>query len=199
MDAKVDCHGLPFHRLPKAFSPSGALLDETDLAILKHLQVDAGRSNQELGRLIGMKEGGAARRVRILEQSGVIVRWIADIADEVFEAWSTLSIEITLTPYGRRNRETVRERLCAAPEVLEAIDVQGEVDILMRAAFAASADWGALRARLDPEQTIIERARVQVLGRPMKRFSPHPLLVASDLNRDWTIETRMADDETIEG
>lgn len=199
MDARVDRRGIPFHRLPKAYSPSGDELDGTDLAILLHLQIEAARSNQELGRLIGLKEGGAARRVRLLEHSGVIVRRVIEIAPEVFEAWSALSIEITLTPHGRRHRATIEERLCAAPEVIEAIEAHGEADILMRAAFAASSDWGALRARLDPDQTLIERARVQVLGRPMKRLSPHPLLVASESNMDWIVGAPVADDETIDG
>ena len=52
-------------------------IDAIDLRILEALQADAGQSNQDLADKVGLSPSPCSRRVRALEQSGVIDRRVA--------------------------------------------------------------------------------------------------------------------------
>ena len=47
-------------------------LDDTDLRILRALQEDAGQSNVDLARRVGLSPSPCLRRVKALEAAGVI-------------------------------------------------------------------------------------------------------------------------------
>lgn len=59
--------------------PAGSSLDRHDVAILAALQRDARQSNAELAQLIGLSPAPTWRRVRRLEQLGIITGYRADI------------------------------------------------------------------------------------------------------------------------
>jgi DNA-binding Lrp family transcriptional regulator len=60
-------------------APGGAELDRYDVAILDELQRDARLSNAELAERIGLSAAPTWRRVKALEQRGVITGYRADI------------------------------------------------------------------------------------------------------------------------
>lgn len=53
------------------------LPDETDRRILAALQADAGLTNQEIAEKVGLSPSPCLRRIRALEQAGIIVRRVA--------------------------------------------------------------------------------------------------------------------------
>ncbi|MFZ0543859.1 MAG: winged helix-turn-helix transcriptional regulator, partial [Candidatus Promineifilaceae bacterium] len=57
-------------------------LDEKDLALLHHLQEDARITNTELARRVDLSPPGLQRRVRKLEESGVIERYVTIVNRE---------------------------------------------------------------------------------------------------------------------
>jgi DNA-binding Lrp family transcriptional regulator len=57
-------------------------LDEKDLALLKYLQEDARITNTELAKRVDLSPPGLQRRVRKLEESGVIERYITIVNRE---------------------------------------------------------------------------------------------------------------------
>ncbi|MCK5574571.1 MAG: AsnC family transcriptional regulator, partial [Sphingomonadales bacterium] len=56
--------------------PSNIRIDAIDRAILTHLQQDGRLSNVQLASLVGLSESACLRRVRQLEESGVISGYV---------------------------------------------------------------------------------------------------------------------------
>jgi DNA-binding Lrp family transcriptional regulator len=63
----------------EAVDPAGTALDRYDIAILRELQRDARQSNADLAQRIGLSPAPTWRRVRRLEQQGVITGYRAEI------------------------------------------------------------------------------------------------------------------------
>lgn len=158
------------------FAPSGARLDEMDCAILRLLQADARITVQAIADQVGLSHSGALGRVNRLDESGAVVRHVADIDETVFDAWPMLFVEIVLTSAGRMVRSDLDISIRDAPEILEAVEIVGKCDLLLKVALSAPMYWASLQKRLDPTATLIDKARPRVIGRTIKRQGPHPLL-----------------------
>jgi DNA-binding Lrp family transcriptional regulator len=158
------------------FAPSGMRLDETDHAILRLLQVDARITVQAIGEEVELSHSGALHRVKRLEESGAIRRHLAEIDETVFEAWPMLFVEIVLTSAGRLSRAELDAAIADAPEIIEAVEIVGKCDLLLKVALPAPVYWASLQQRLDPTVALIDKARPRVVGRTIKRKGVHPLL-----------------------
>jgi DNA-binding Lrp family transcriptional regulator len=158
------------------FAPSGMRLDETDHAILRLLQTDARITVQAIAEEIELSHSGALHRVKRLEESGTILRHVAEIDETVFEVWPMLFVEIVLTTAGRLAREELDAAIAAAPEIIEAVEMIGKCDLLLKVALPAPVYWASLQKRLDPTAALIDKARPRLVGRTIKRMGVHPLL-----------------------
>ncbi|MFN7056463.1 Lrp/AsnC family transcriptional regulator [Hyphomonas sp.] len=163
--------------LPPLFAPSGVRLDATDLKILRLLQTGARASIQDIARRIELSHSGTLHRLRRLEESGAVLRYMAELDASIFEAWPVTWIDLALTRSPAARRERFEQAIAEAPEVMEAIEIIGEFDLSLRAALRQAADWPVLRAALDPQAEFIDRARIRPVARIVKRAVPHPLLV----------------------
>lgn len=163
-------------RAAALFAPSGMLLDETDHTILRLLQTDARITVQAIAEEIALSHSGALGRVKRLEESGAIRRHVAEIDETVFEAWPMLFVEIVLTPASRVARAELDSAIAAAPEIIEAVEIVGEFDLLLKVALPAPVYWASLHRRLDPTAMLIDRTRIRVMGRTIKRAGVRPLL-----------------------
>ncbi|MFC5800100.1 Lrp/AsnC family transcriptional regulator [Streptomyces formicae] len=108
-------------------------MDQIDRAILRELQNDGRLSNQELAQRVGLTPSPCMRRVRQLEQDGVIQGYRAVIDPEaVGRAFEVLvSIEV------ERDREVVESFEAAlqdVPDVIEAYRLFGSPGCLLRIA-----------------------------------------------------------------
>ena len=162
--------------LPPLYAPSGARLDGTDLKILRLLQTGARASIQDIARRIELSHSGTLHRLRRLEDSGAVVRYMAELDPAIFEAWPVTWIDLALTRSPPDRRERFEQAIAEAPEVMEAIEIIGEYDLSLRAALRHASDWPALRSALDPRAEFIDRARIRPVARIVKRSAPHPLL-----------------------
>ncbi|MFI8105781.1 Lrp/AsnC family transcriptional regulator [Streptomyces sp. NPDC086023] len=118
-------------------------MDRIDRSILRELQHDGRLTNQELAQRIGLSASACMRRVRQLEQDGVIQGYRAVIdPDAVGRGFEVLvSIEV------RRDRRTVEafeESLRDIPDVIEAYRLFGSPGCLLRIAVADLAAYEQL-------------------------------------------------------
>ncbi|QEU95929.1 Lrp/AsnC family transcriptional regulator [Streptomyces kanamyceticus] len=110
-------------------------MDDIDRSILRELQNDGRLTNQELAQRVGLSASPCMRRVRQLEQDGVIQGYRAVLdPDAVGRGFEVLvSIEV------RRDRETVEAFEAAlqdVPDVIEAYRLFGSPGCLIRIAVA---------------------------------------------------------------
>nr|WP_320109991.1 Lrp/AsnC family transcriptional regulator [Pseudomonas sp. B21-056] len=107
-------------------------LDAIDRRILRALQRDGRLQNLELARQVGLSPSPCLRRVRLLEEAGVIERYVALVNPLKVDAAITLFVRVWLTG---QDEETV-DRFTAAvrelPQVLECHLMAGDCDFLLR-------------------------------------------------------------------
>lgn len=107
-------------------------LDGTDLAILRLLAADATKSAAEIGRVVGIGQPAAWRRIRKLTDSGVLAgrRVVLDNAALGFGV--TVFLGIRLAAKGRTSLEDFERAVTAIPEVQTVQHVLGQFDYRLR-------------------------------------------------------------------
>ncbi len=111
-------------------------MDRIDRAIIVALQADSGMTHAALGDKIGLSASACHRRVKALEDTGVIERYIAIVSQIALGRRSTVFIAVTLDNQRRETLEAFERATCACPEVLEAYLMSGEFDYLLRVVVA---------------------------------------------------------------
>jgi DNA-binding Lrp family transcriptional regulator len=117
--------------LPKgSFMPEP--LSEQDRRLLRALQENARISNQDLAEQAGMSASSCWRRVRALEDAGIIRRY-ATILDASAAGLPFHAIaHVMLTRHDHSHVDTFIEEVRRRPEVLECYATTGEADYHLR-------------------------------------------------------------------
>lgn len=107
-------------------------LDATDIRILEILQQDGRSTNASLAKSIGLSPPSTLERVRRLEKSGVIARYVALLDREVVGFGLMAIVIISLSLHQVSSLRIVMERLASLDEVLECYQLTGDVDFLLK-------------------------------------------------------------------
>ena len=106
--------------------------DSTDRRILQVIQENARISNTELADRIGLSPSPCWRRVRTLEDNGVIERYVTLVNAKAvglpITVFATVALEKQVEPALESFEKAVMER----PEVMECNLMTGELDYLLR-------------------------------------------------------------------
>ena len=101
-------------------------LDRYDRRILEELQKDGRISNQELAERIGLSPSPCLRRVRALEESGLITGYRALLDARKLGLDLMALIHISMDRHTPERFANFEERISALPEVLECLLVTGQ-------------------------------------------------------------------------
>ena len=111
-------------------------MDTIDRRILSELQYNADLSMQELGDRVGLSHTPCWRRVKRLEERGIVKRRVALLDAEQLDLAVNVFVNVSL----RRHQENALNRFETAvqdvPEVVECYSVSGETDFLLRVVVA---------------------------------------------------------------
>jgi DNA-binding Lrp family transcriptional regulator len=109
-----------------------ARLDATDWRILRELQANGRISNVELAAKVGISPPPCLRRVRALEQAGMINGYFASL-DEKAVGFDVLSFAMVgLHSQSEADLRAFENRVLAWPLVRECYMVSGETDFLLK-------------------------------------------------------------------
>lgn len=109
-------------------------LDRTDKRILTAMQANARITNLELAELVGLSPTPCARRVRQLEESGIIERHVTLLNQQKLGLNITAMISISMDRHTPERFETFERAVQAFPEVIECNIVTGQsADYLLKA------------------------------------------------------------------
>ena len=107
-------------------------LDRTDRRILEQLQADGRLSNQELAERVALSPSPCLRRVRALENSGVI-RGYAALLDPLQVGLGLLAyVTVKLEKRGKMPVDQFTRAVQGWPEVIACFSMTGDMDYLMR-------------------------------------------------------------------
>src|SRR6476659_4451519 len=107
-------------------------LDTTDWKILRLLQSDARISNVDLAREVGLSPSPCLNRVRALEQSGYISRYVSLLDALRVGLKVSVFIQVTLEKQIKPALETFERAIRDRPEVMECYLMTGDADYLLR-------------------------------------------------------------------
>ena len=113
---------------------SSPLIDPTDKRILTILQEDGRRRNTELADAINMTPAPCLRRVRELEESGVIRKYVALVEPRLVGLNLTALIEVKLVSQTQPRLESFERAVSKLPNVLECFLVTGDWDYVLKVA-----------------------------------------------------------------
>ena len=111
-------------------------LDTIDIRILDQLQRNGRVSNVELATAVGLSPSPCLRRVRELENAGIIDRYAA-ILDQRSAGYAlSVFVQVTLERQIETALEGFERIIAARPEVMECYLMTGEADYLRRVVVA---------------------------------------------------------------
>lgn len=116
-------------------------MDDLDRAIIRHLQEDGRLTNVELAERVRLSPSPCLRRVRALEQAGVIRGYHADIDPVAVGRGLEVSVLVELTLKDRATVEAFEAGIATCEEVIECRRMFGVPDYLVRVAVADHAAY----------------------------------------------------------
>jgi Lrp/AsnC family transcriptional regulator, leucine-responsive regulatory protein len=114
--------------------PDVSKIDLFDRKILAVLTDDARTSNVEIARTVGLSEAPCSRRIRRLENEGVIRGYHADIAPEALGLGFIAFVTLVLDYVTAATADEFAEAMRAIPEVVSCHIVSGGYDALLHIA-----------------------------------------------------------------
>ncbi len=111
-------------------------LDKLDKLILSRLQQNGRETYDAIGEQVGLSPSAVLRRVKRLEESGVIDRYVALVKPEAVGLGLTAYINVRLEKHTESHKRNPMDLFRASvqtwPEVAECAALTGEMDYLLR-------------------------------------------------------------------
>ncbi len=122
-------------------------MDAIDRQILFELQTDGRLTNQQLADRVGLSPSPCLRRVRMLEERGVISRYSAVVSQDAVGLPITAFVHLTLESHASEAVDAVEREIRSIPEVVEAYLLAGDHDYLIKVATKSFASYEDLLRR----------------------------------------------------
>ncbi len=120
-------------------------LDKLDRHILRSLQADGRATYDQIADAVGLSPSAVLRRVKRLEESGVIDRYVALVRPERVGLGLTAYVTVRLEKYSgaakRNPMDEFRASVLNWPEVVECAALTGEMDFQLRLVVADMAAY----------------------------------------------------------
>jgi Lrp/AsnC family leucine-responsive transcriptional regulator len=111
-------------------------LDKLDKAILRLLQQNGRETYEVVGDQVGLSSSAVLRRVKRLEEAGVIDRYVALVKPEAvglgLTAYLNVRLEKHTESHKRNPMDLFRASVQTWPEVVECSSLTGDMDYLLR-------------------------------------------------------------------
>ena len=150
-------------------------LDSIDRAILNELQAEGRLSNQELAQRVHLSPSACLRRVKALEDSGVIAQYVALVNPRAVGkhgiSYTIMNLENMNTPLLQAFEQAVRDE----PEVLDCFYVAGSNDYLIRFAYRDAEDLERFHAEVLMRLPNVARTNSLLVLRTVKKTTALPV------------------------
>ncbi len=116
-------------------------LDKVDIAILEQLQHNARLSNNELAEQVGLSPSPCWRRVKRLEEQGIIKGYVALLDGDCTGSPIMAYAHITLHDHRPQSISEFDQFIQCCPQVLECCSLSGQVDYLLKIVSRSMAEY----------------------------------------------------------
>ena len=123
-------------------------LDPIDRRILRELQRDAGTGVEALGERVGLSRNACWRRIRLMEEAGVITARVALVDPDALGLTLTVFIAVRTDRHEPEWLDTFTRAVKGMPEILGVWRTSGDLDYLLKARVADVRAYDRLYQRL---------------------------------------------------
>lgn len=111
---------------------SFAKIDRMDKGILGCLQSDSRLTFTEIGERVGLSPSACHKRVKAMEQSGLIAGYVAIVAEEQAQLKTSVFVQITLNSQKEEALAVFETAIRGHEEIMECFLMAGPSDYLLR-------------------------------------------------------------------
>jgi Lrp/AsnC family transcriptional regulator, leucine-responsive regulatory protein len=154
-------------------------LDSIDVAILEALQANGRLSNLELAQRVHLSPSACLRRVKHLEDSGVIAQYVALLNPKAVGAHGTSFTIVNLETLGGDALERFEQAVRDEPRILDCYYVAGPNDYMIRFAYRDAEDLERFHAEILMRLPGVARTNSMLVLRTVKKTTAL-VLSASD-------------------
>jgi len=150
-------------------------LDVVDRAILGLLQEDGRIANVDLAEAVHLSPSACLRRVRRLEESGRIDRYVALVDPAAVGLGTDVFVEITLTGQDEATLEAFEVAVSERPEIMNCHLMAGQFDYLVHVVVRDVADYEVLHRTHLAQLPGVARMVSSFALRPICNRTAYPL------------------------
>jgi len=150
-------------------------LDRTDQHLLAELQRDGRMSNRDLAEKVHLSESACLRRVRALEEAGVIDRYTAVVSQAKVGLPGNVFVSITLNRQEQRDLAAFEAAVKRVPEVMECYLMTGQQDYLLRVVVSDPSDFERLHSQHLTSLPGVARVQSSFALRTVRKSTELPL------------------------
>lgn len=153
-------------------------MDRSDREILNTLQREGRISNQQLAERVGMSTAACWRRVRALEQAGIISGYCAQLERSELGLELCAFVHVSLSRHEKASTASFEAAVRHRPEVLECFATTGDADFILRVVTANIASFDQFLEEFLFELAGISQVRSNICLRELKFETALPLPAA---------------------
>lgn len=116
-------------------------MDAKDLQIIAELQKDGRLTNQELSERVALSPSPCLRRLRMLEDAGVIKGYTAIVDEKAYGLPITVFVEIRLGRHNHADTGAFESKIRNIDRVLDCYVMTGDADYLLRVLVESLEDY----------------------------------------------------------
>ena len=150
-------------------------LDKSDKIILTQLQQRATMPIAELAEKAGLSASSCHRRVKLLEEAGVITGYAAQLDGRALGFANDFFVEVSLTAQTEEAFEKFEKAVQRVPEILECYLMSGQFDYLLRVAAADATDYERIHRTKLARLPGLQRLQSSLALRAIKKWRGYPV------------------------
>lgn len=151
------------------------ILDEIDKRILRALQRNARLQNVELAQQVGLSPSPCLRRVRLLEEAGIIDRYVAVLNPAKLNLSLSMFARVWLTAQDAETIDQFMDAMKRLPQVVECYIMLGESDALLRVVVADLDDYRRFQSTYLTRVNGIQNVKTDVPSQIVKQSYALPI------------------------
>lgn len=154
-------------------------LDRIDRSLLHELQLDGKLSNAVLAERVNLSESASFRRVRRLEEMGLLSGYVGLVDQERAGYPDNVFVRITLTSQQQTDLAAFEAEVALLPEVMECYLMSGDADYLLRVIVADARDYERIHANYLTRLPGVARVHSSFSLRTVTKKTEMPLRVSA--------------------
>lgn len=154
-------------------------MDRADAALLKELQQNSSRSLGELSERVGLSQSACHRRVRALEEQGLIAGYGARLDPRKIGLNLHIFVQISLESQSREAMDRFEAAVLRFDEILECHLMAGSADYVLRVSAADIEDYDRIHRNCLSRLPGVSAMQSGFSIRPIKNWTGFPIADAA--------------------